>query len=552
MKNYYVFFFFVAFGFSGYAQVGIGTTTPNESSQLEVVATNKGILIPRVLLKSTKDTTTISSGNVESLLVFNTQTIADVIPGYYYWYIDKWNRLGATNSETITTIEDKGNGVYVYTNEIGVKYTINVAQGPQGKDGKDGASIRGGDGAPGKDTGSDGDTYIDNSTGDVYYKEGDVWNIKGNIKGPKGDSGTNGKDGLQGGIGLIENGLNTTVNGSGTVGSPYKINTPTSTLINNNDGSYNYNNEEGVNTKIDVVGDVVTNIKNEGPVYNEIVNLLNSKSDKFADNGNGTFIHTTVDGKEVIFDANTTTVTNNGDGTYTVTNKKGETVKIDVVGDVVTNIKNEGPVYNEIVNLLNSKSDKFADNGNGTFTHTTVDGKEVIFDANTTTVTNNGDGTYTVTNKKGETVKIDVVGDVVTNIKNEGPVYNEIVNLLNSKSDKFADNGNGTFTHTTVDGKEVIFDANTTTVTNNGDGTYTVANKKGETVKIDVVGDVVTNIKNEGPVYNEIVNLLNSKSDKFADNGNGTFTHTTVDGKEVIFDANTTTVTNNGDGTYTV
>jgi hypothetical protein len=34
------------------AQVGVGTLTPNASSQLDVSATNKGILIPRVTLGS--------------------------------------------------------------------------------------------------------------------------------------------------------------------------------------------------------------------------------------------------------------------------------------------------------------------------------------------------------------------------------------------------------------------------------------------------------------------------------------------------------------------
>ena len=38
-------FFFSGFVF---AQVGIGTIKPNSSAQLDVVASNKGILIPRI------------------------------------------------------------------------------------------------------------------------------------------------------------------------------------------------------------------------------------------------------------------------------------------------------------------------------------------------------------------------------------------------------------------------------------------------------------------------------------------------------------------------
>src|SRR5690554_7682066 len=77
----------------GYSQVGIGTLTPDKSSQLDVTANDKGILIPRVSLTSTTDTTTITNGNVNSLLVFNTATQNDITPGYYYWYIDKWKRI---------------------------------------------------------------------------------------------------------------------------------------------------------------------------------------------------------------------------------------------------------------------------------------------------------------------------------------------------------------------------------------------------------------------------------------------------------------------------
>ncbi|EDP95693.1 phage related tail fibre protein [Kordia algicida OT-1] len=75
------------------AQVGIGTTTPNSSSELEIVSNDKGILIPRIGLSSSSDSTTIGSGNVESLLVYNTATSGDITPGYYYWDGAKWQRL---------------------------------------------------------------------------------------------------------------------------------------------------------------------------------------------------------------------------------------------------------------------------------------------------------------------------------------------------------------------------------------------------------------------------------------------------------------------------
>lgn len=69
---------------SGYSQgVGIGTNNPNGSSMLEINATNKGVIIPQVILTGSTDATTITTP-ATSLLVYNTATISDVVPGYYY------------------------------------------------------------------------------------------------------------------------------------------------------------------------------------------------------------------------------------------------------------------------------------------------------------------------------------------------------------------------------------------------------------------------------------------------------------------------------------
>lgn len=75
------------------AQVGIGTPTPHASAILDVTATDKGVLIPRVALENT--TTVLSTGLVqeESLLVYNTAKVADVTPGFYYWNVNKWERI---------------------------------------------------------------------------------------------------------------------------------------------------------------------------------------------------------------------------------------------------------------------------------------------------------------------------------------------------------------------------------------------------------------------------------------------------------------------------
>lgn len=78
------------------AQTGIGTTTPNASAKLEVYATNKGFLPPRIALTGTADNSTIASP-VAGLLIYNTATAGaapnNVLPGYYYWNGTAWVQI---------------------------------------------------------------------------------------------------------------------------------------------------------------------------------------------------------------------------------------------------------------------------------------------------------------------------------------------------------------------------------------------------------------------------------------------------------------------------
>jgi hypothetical protein len=78
-----------------YAQVGIGTTSPDASSMLDITSTNSGLLIPRVALTSTSDVATIVSP-ATSLLVYNSGFSPN---GYYYWNGTVWVQL-AVGSNT--------------------------------------------------------------------------------------------------------------------------------------------------------------------------------------------------------------------------------------------------------------------------------------------------------------------------------------------------------------------------------------------------------------------------------------------------------------------
>ena len=76
------------------AQVGINTTTPANGAMLDVSSTDKGILIPRVALNSTINTSPITPAPTTSLLAYNTATAGSgatsVSPGFYYWSGTSW------------------------------------------------------------------------------------------------------------------------------------------------------------------------------------------------------------------------------------------------------------------------------------------------------------------------------------------------------------------------------------------------------------------------------------------------------------------------------
>ena len=82
-----------------FAQTGIGTTTPNASAKLDVSATDRGFLPPRVALTATNIFSPITgtSSAAAGLLIYNTATAGtaptNVVPGYYYWNGTAWIQI---------------------------------------------------------------------------------------------------------------------------------------------------------------------------------------------------------------------------------------------------------------------------------------------------------------------------------------------------------------------------------------------------------------------------------------------------------------------------
>ena len=86
-----------------FSQIGIGTLNPVAGSSLHIEGSNSGIMINRVALTGTDDSSTISpvGASQEGLLVYNTSTISninpdtDVSPGFYFWTGSKWQSMVA-------------------------------------------------------------------------------------------------------------------------------------------------------------------------------------------------------------------------------------------------------------------------------------------------------------------------------------------------------------------------------------------------------------------------------------------------------------------------
>jgi hypothetical protein len=107
-----------------YGQVGINTITPGRGAILDVTATDKGVLLPRVVLTSTIIDLPVDKPE-SGVLVFNTNTAGTgetaVSPGYYFWDDDQkeWMRFTSGEQGNHYVGELFGGGVVFYVYENG-------------------------------------------------------------------------------------------------------------------------------------------------------------------------------------------------------------------------------------------------------------------------------------------------------------------------------------------------------------------------------------------------------------------------------------------------
>ncbi|MDR1646189.1 MAG: hypothetical protein LBS05_10305 [Tannerellaceae bacterium] len=78
------------------AQVGIGTETPDASAILDIVSTNKGVLIPRVTLPSVGADLDGLDGQPNGLFIYNAN--GPLAEGFYFWNGSEWEVIESSTA----------------------------------------------------------------------------------------------------------------------------------------------------------------------------------------------------------------------------------------------------------------------------------------------------------------------------------------------------------------------------------------------------------------------------------------------------------------------
>ncbi len=282
---------------TSHAQMSIGAPRPDQSSQLDVISEDKGILIPRVSLQNVTDQITITNGNVESLLVFNTTDSEHITPGYYYWFENKWHRLTNEDDRVSSELTKNPDGSYTHISGSGVTTQLSVG----------GNLVKNGDGSY---------TFTDSKGDEVIIEKPSVSTLVENADGSY-----------------------TYTNEDGTKTELAKE--TTSTLVKQTDGSYVYTNEEGNTVSLSVGGNLV---KNTDGSYT----FTDSKGDEviiekpsvstLVKNADGSYTYTNEDGtKTELAKETTSTLVKQLDGSYVYTNEKGVETSLPVGGNLVEN-----------------------------------------------------------------------------------------------------------------------------------------------------------------------------------------------------------------------
>ncbi|MGL4363942.1 MAG: beta strand repeat-containing protein [Bacteroidales bacterium] len=107
--------------------VGIGTTAPDASAKLDITASDKGLLIPRVALSATNVAAPVIAP-ATSLVVYNTTStgggVTSIFPGFYYWDGTQWVRILDNDNDMQSLSFNAGTGDLSISNGN----TVNIPQ----------------------------------------------------------------------------------------------------------------------------------------------------------------------------------------------------------------------------------------------------------------------------------------------------------------------------------------------------------------------------------------------------------------------------------------
>ena len=95
-----LFYFIISAAYTQSVSISTSGVDGDASSMLDVISTDKGVLIPRIALTETSSASPISSP-ATSLVVYNTATVNDVTPGFYYWDGSEWLRFFIGNEKDV-------------------------------------------------------------------------------------------------------------------------------------------------------------------------------------------------------------------------------------------------------------------------------------------------------------------------------------------------------------------------------------------------------------------------------------------------------------------
>ena len=433
----------------------------------------------------------------------------------------KAERDEAKKQTTLTFYVDKdGDGNYTEGTDTLVQTSIvkDGQDGATGQAGRDGKEVLNGKVDPTPRDGKDGDSFVNTATGDVFVKKNNTWEQAGNIKGPKGDKGENGRDGFTPEVSVTDN-----HDGSHTITVTQPVGRPALTTIVKN-------GENGQTPKVKAERD-------EAKKQTTLTFYIDKDGDGNYTEGTDTLVQTSIvkdgqdgatgqagrDGKEVL---NGKVDPQPRDG------KDGDSFVNTATGDVFVKKNN---TWEQAGNIKGPKGDK-GENGKDGFT------PEV-------TVTDNHDGSHTITVTQPEgrpavttTIKNGVDGQTpkVKAERDEAKKQTTLTFYIDKDGDGNYTEGTDTLVQTSIvkdgqdgatgqagrDGKEVL----------NGKVDPTPRDgKDGDSFVNTVTGDVFVKKNN---AWEQAGNIKGPKGDK-GENGKDGFT------PEV-------TVTDNHDGSHTI